>query len=83
MMMLVIEDCAMSVCVFVSEMDEKRRELMLQGVPELCCQSDLWEQSVRSNVADNKTSEQVVHHFVNSRNVMQYFPVTQLFILHL
>ncbi|XP_034089279.1 ribonucleases P/MRP protein subunit POP1 isoform X2 [Gymnodraco acuticeps] len=47
------------------EMDEKRRELMLQGVPELCCQSDLWEQSVRSNVADNKTSEQELNRMRN------------------
>ncbi|KAF3840428.1 hypothetical protein F7725_019145 [Dissostichus mawsoni] len=46
-------------------MDEKRRDLMLQGVPELCCQSDLWEQSVRSNVADNKTSEQELNRMRN------------------
>ncbi|XP_040900792.1 ribonucleases P/MRP protein subunit POP1 [Toxotes jaculatrix] len=38
--------------------EEKRRELMLQGVPEHCCQSFLWEQSVRDNVTDNKISEQ-------------------------
>ncbi|XP_042346265.1 ribonucleases P/MRP protein subunit POP1 isoform X2 [Plectropomus leopardus] len=37
---------------------EKRRELMLRGVPEPCCQSFLWEQSVRDNVTDNKISEQ-------------------------
>nr|XP_046254702.1 ribonucleases P/MRP protein subunit POP1 [Scatophagus argus]XP_046254703.1 ribonucleases P/MRP protein subunit POP1 [Scatophagus argus] len=36
----------------------KRRELMLRGVTELCCQSYLWEQSVRDNVTDNKISEQ-------------------------
>ncbi|TMS11292.1 Ribonucleases P/MRP protein subunit POP1 [Larimichthys crocea] len=38
--------------------EEKRKELMLQGVPEHCCQSYLWEQSVRDNVTDNKISEQ-------------------------
>ncbi|XP_039972996.1 ribonucleases P/MRP protein subunit POP1 [Xiphias gladius] len=38
--------------------EEKRRELMLQGVPAHCCQSFLWEQSVRDNVTDNKISEQ-------------------------
>ncbi|XP_071325149.1 ribonucleases P/MRP protein subunit POP1 [Trachinotus anak] len=38
--------------------EEKRRELMLRGVPEHCCQSLLWEQSVRDNVTDNKISEQ-------------------------
>ncbi|XP_070768153.1 ribonucleases P/MRP protein subunit POP1 [Enoplosus armatus] len=38
--------------------EEKRKELMLRGVPELCCQSYLWEQSVRDNVTDNKISEQ-------------------------
>lgn len=56
----------MCVCfVCVSEVDEeKRRELMLRGVPEHCCQSYLWEQSVRDNVTDNKISEQVDHHFL-------------------
>ncbi|KAK2844132.1 hypothetical protein Q5P01_010791 [Channa striata] len=38
--------------------EEKRRELMLQGVPEDCCQSFLWDQSVRDNVTDNKIPEQ-------------------------
>ncbi|XP_008290376.1 ribonucleases P/MRP protein subunit POP1 [Stegastes partitus] len=38
--------------------EEKRRELMLRGVPQHCCQSFLWEQSVRDNVTDNKISEQ-------------------------
>ncbi|XP_029306579.1 ribonucleases P/MRP protein subunit POP1 [Cottoperca gobio] len=38
--------------------EEKWRELMLRGVPEHCCQSYLWEQSVRDNVTDNKISEQ-------------------------
>lgn len=58
--------------MFVSEVDEeKRRELMLRGAPEHCCQSYLWEQSVRENVTDNKISEQVVH--VATRNVTQSF----------
>ncbi|XP_032373912.1 ribonucleases P/MRP protein subunit POP1 isoform X1 [Etheostoma spectabile] len=38
--------------------EEKRRELMLRGVPEHCCQSHLWDQSVRDNVTENKISEQ-------------------------
>lgn len=38
--------------------EEKRRKLMLEGVPEPCCQSFIWEQSVRDNVTDNKISEQ-------------------------
>ncbi|KAM3615196.1 uncharacterized protein V6R79_024716 [Siganus canaliculatus] len=41
------------------EVDEdKRRELMLRGVPEHCCQSYLWDSSVRDNVTDNKIPEQ-------------------------
>ncbi|XP_076004688.1 ribonucleases P/MRP protein subunit POP1 [Genypterus blacodes] len=44
------------------EVDEgKRRGLMLGGVPEHCCQSSLWEQSVRDNVTHNKISEQVLN----------------------
>ncbi len=62
--------CVCVRCVFVSEVDEeKRRELMLRGVPEHCCQSHLWEQSVRDNVTDNKISEQVVYHLLTTRNV--------------
>lgn len=38
--------------------EEKRRELMLRGVPERYCQSFLWERSVRDNVTENKISEQ-------------------------
>ncbi|XP_071390459.1 ribonucleases P/MRP protein subunit POP1 [Centroberyx affinis] len=38
--------------------EEKRKELVLRGVPEHCCQSFLWEQSVRDNVTYNKISEQ-------------------------
>lgn len=45
---------------FKSEVDEeKRRELTLRGVPERCCQSYLWEKSVRDNVTENKIPEQV------------------------
>lgn len=59
--MLVIQERAARVLVcVVSEVDEeKRRELMLRGVPERCCQSYLWEQAVRDNVTNNKISEQV------------------------
>uniref|UniRef100_A0AAX7T262 Uncharacterized protein n=1 Tax=Astatotilapia calliptera TaxID=8154 RepID=A0AAX7T262_ASTCA len=42
----------------VKQAQEKRRKLMLEGVPEPCCQSFIWEQSVRDNVTDNKISEQ-------------------------
>ncbi|XP_024122987.1 ribonucleases P/MRP protein subunit POP1 [Oryzias melastigma] len=38
--------------------EEKRRQLMLRGVPELCSQSCLWDQTVRDNVTENKISEQ-------------------------
>ncbi|KAM9724049.1 ribonucleases P/MRP protein subunit POP1 isoform 2-T2 [Menidia menidia] len=38
--------------------EEKSRQLILRGVPEDCCQSSLWEASVRDNVTDNKISEQ-------------------------
>lgn len=70
LVMLVIQERAVCVCrVFVSEVDEeKRRELMLRGVPEHCCQSYLWEQSVRDNITDNKISEQVGR-FLTTRNV--------------
>lgn len=52
-----------------SEVDEeKRRELMLRGAPEHCCQSFLWEQSVRDNVTENKISEQVAY-FFSTRHV--------------
>ncbi|XP_062394520.1 ribonucleases P/MRP protein subunit POP1 [Sardina pilchardus] len=37
--------------------EEKRRALTLQGVPEHCCQSALWDRSVRDNVTDNKLPE--------------------------
>ncbi|XP_054897803.1 ribonucleases P/MRP protein subunit POP1 isoform X2 [Poeciliopsis prolifica] len=45
-------------CVNQDQGDEKRNQLMLQGVPLQCCQSFLWERSVRENVTDNKISEQ-------------------------
>lgn len=56
-------------CTLVSEVDEeeKRRELMLRAVPERCCQSHLWEKSVRDNVTDHKISEQVMHLFLTVR----------------
>ncbi|XP_038568148.1 ribonucleases P/MRP protein subunit POP1 [Micropterus salmoides] len=41
--------------------EEKRKDLMLQGVAEHCCQSYLWEQSVRDNVTDNKIPEQTLN----------------------
>ncbi|XP_068616392.1 ribonucleases P/MRP protein subunit POP1 [Brachionichthys hirsutus] len=42
--------------------EDQRRELMLRGVPEPCCQSFLWEQSVRNNVTENKIPEQELNH---------------------
>uniref|UniRef100_A0A3Q3GGI7 POP1 homolog, ribonuclease P/MRP subunit n=1 Tax=Labrus bergylta TaxID=56723 RepID=A0A3Q3GGI7_9LABR len=42
----------------VKQSEEKSRELMLKGVPKHCCQSYLWERSVRDNVTENKISEQ-------------------------
>ncbi|XP_041843541.1 ribonucleases P/MRP protein subunit POP1 isoform X2 [Melanotaenia boesemani] len=45
-------------CVNQAQEDEKWRQLMLRGVPEHCCQSFLWDQSVRDNVTNNKISEQ-------------------------
>ncbi|KAF3691539.1 Ribonucleases P/MRP protein subunit POP1 [Channa argus] len=45
--------------------EEKSRELMLRGVPEHCCQSFLWDQSVRDNVTDNKISEQALNRMRN------------------
>ncbi|XP_064196709.1 ribonucleases P/MRP protein subunit POP1 [Anguilla rostrata] len=40
------------------EADDGRRALMLQGVPEHCCQSALWDQAVRHNVTHSKIPEQ-------------------------
>ncbi|KAG7270751.1 hypothetical protein CRUP_010585 [Coryphaenoides rupestris] len=56
--------------------EEKRRELMLKGVPEQCCQSSLWDRSVRDNVTDNKLSEQScpVCGWVPAAGVMSYRP---------
>uniref|UniRef100_A0AAQ5WYS7 Uncharacterized protein n=1 Tax=Amphiprion ocellaris TaxID=80972 RepID=A0AAQ5WYS7_AMPOC len=56
-LMMVIQEHAMYLCLSEVE-EEKREELMLGGVPAHCCQSFLWEQSVRDNVTDNKISEQ-------------------------
>uniref|UniRef100_A0A1A8RGE0 Processing of 1, ribonuclease P/MRP subunit n=1 Tax=Nothobranchius rachovii TaxID=451742 RepID=A0A1A8RGE0_9TELE len=39
--------------------EDKRKELILRGVPEQCCQSSLWEESVRDDVTENKIPEQV------------------------
>lgn len=39
-------------------MDEKIKQFMLNGVPEHCCQSSLWDRTIRDNVTDNKISEQ-------------------------
>ncbi|XP_034029730.1 ribonucleases P/MRP protein subunit POP1 isoform X2 [Thalassophryne amazonica] len=47
------------VCVEQPKVDEeKMKDLILQGVSEHCCQSFLWEKSVRDNVTDNKIPEQ-------------------------
>lgn len=48
---------------------------MLRGVPELCCQSFLWERSIRDNVTDNKISEQVAYRILTTRNVIHSFSV--------
>ncbi|XP_034384970.1 ribonucleases P/MRP protein subunit POP1 isoform X2 [Cyclopterus lumpus] len=42
--------------------EEKRRELMLRGAPAHCCQSSLWESSVRDNVTVNKISNKLLNH---------------------
>ncbi|CAL8286971.1 unnamed protein product [Merluccius merluccius] len=39
----------------------RRRELMLDGVPEHCCHSSLWDRFVRDNVTDNKLAEQEIN----------------------
>lgn len=62
--MLLIQESALCGVFFLfffkSEVDEeKRRELTLRGVPERCCQSYLWEKSVRDNVTENRIPEQV------------------------
>lgn len=68
------------VCVFLPEVDEeKRRKLMLEGVPEPCCQSFIWEQSVRDNVTDNKISEQVAYSLATSSVV--HLPLVTVFVL--
>lgn len=61
--------------VCVSEVDEERRkELALRGVPEPCCQSELWERSVRDNVTDNKIPEQVRPQSLFSAHPMFHLP---------
>ncbi|CAL8247944.1 unnamed protein product [Lota lota] len=52
---------ALSIVTAEQDVDEKRRELMLKGVPEHCCQSSLWDRFVRDNVTDNKLSEQEIN----------------------
>ncbi|CAJ1061439.1 ribonucleases P/MRP protein subunit POP1 isoform X3 [Xyrichtys novacula] len=42
--------------------EEKSRELMLKGVPKHCCQSSLWDRSVRDNVTENRISEKELNH---------------------
>nr|XP_015830371.2 ribonucleases P/MRP protein subunit POP1 [Nothobranchius furzeri] len=41
--------------------EDKRKELILRGVPEQCCQSSLWEESVRDDVTENKIPEQALN----------------------
>lgn len=73
LVMLVIQERAVcAVCVLEVD-EEKRKELMLQGVPEHCCQSYLWEQSVRDNVTDNKISEQVIL-MTSNTSFLFFFP---------
>ncbi|KAG9339362.1 hypothetical protein JZ751_023755 [Albula glossodonta] len=38
--------------------EDRVRALRLQGVPEQCCQSSLWDQAVRDNVTHNRITEQ-------------------------
>ncbi|KAL4597369.1 ribonucleases P/MRP protein subunit POP1 [Arapaima gigas] len=38
--------------------EEAQRALILQGVPESCCESSLWDRAVRDNVTHNKIPEQ-------------------------
>ncbi|XP_020793062.2 ribonucleases P/MRP protein subunit POP1 isoform X2 [Boleophthalmus pectinirostris] len=40
------------------EVDEKVKQLMLNGVSERCCQSFLWDRTIRDNVTENKIPEQ-------------------------
>lgn len=42
----------------VQEENDRVKQLMLNGVPEHCCQSVLWDRSVRDNVTENKIPEQ-------------------------
>ncbi|XP_061093098.1 ribonucleases P/MRP protein subunit POP1 isoform X2 [Conger conger] len=45
---------------------DRRRALTLQGVPERCCQSALWDQAVRDNVTHNKIPEQELNRMKSS-----------------
>ncbi|XP_033836821.1 ribonucleases P/MRP protein subunit POP1 [Periophthalmus magnuspinnatus] len=40
------------------EVDEKVKQLILNGVSERCCQSFLWDRTIRNNVTENKIPEQ-------------------------
>ncbi|XP_036395476.1 ribonucleases P/MRP protein subunit POP1 [Megalops cyprinoides] len=44
---------------------DRRRALTLQGIPEHCCQSSLWDESVRDNVTTNKIPEQELNRMKN------------------
>ncbi|CAL9705268.1 unnamed protein product [Knipowitschia caucasica] len=41
-----------------TEVEEKVKQLVLNGVSERCCQSFLWDRTVRDNVTENKIPEQ-------------------------
>lgn len=41
-------------------LEDKVKQLMLEGVSEECAQSFLWDSNVRKSVTDHKMSEQVV-----------------------
>ncbi|XP_052362546.1 LOW QUALITY PROTEIN: ribonucleases P/MRP protein subunit POP1-like [Oncorhynchus keta] len=45
--------------------EERRRELMLKGIPEPLSQSSLWDRSVRDNVTHNKMTDQEVNRLRN------------------
>lgn len=50
--------------------EDERKAVMLQGLPEQCSQSSLWDRSVRDNVTDNKLSEQVLPPTVGLRSLL-------------
>ncbi|XP_041758253.2 ribonucleases P/MRP protein subunit POP1 isoform X1 [Coregonus clupeaformis] len=47
------------------ENEERRRELMLKGIPEHLSQSSLWDRSVRDNVTHNKMTDQELNRLRN------------------